>query len=45
MESASNDFLEMIDQPPEDNNGAGKDDVQMAMRSPMLDDDPFRRKE
>ena len=46
MESASNEFLDLLDEPPAENNGDNGSDLQMAMRSHVAEqEDPFQRKE
>jgi len=45
MESASNEFLDVLDEPRAENNGGNGDELQLAMRPHLAEQDPFQRKE
>jgi|WetSurMetagenome_2_1015567.scaffolds.fasta_scaffold19739_4 biopolymer transport protein ExbB len=45
MESASNEFLDLLDEPSGEHNGDNGNELQMLMRSQLAEQDPFQRKE
>lgn len=45
MESASNEFLDLLDEPPSGNNGNNGDEPHVVVRSQAVEHDPFRPKE
>jgi biopolymer transport protein ExbB len=45
MESASNEFLDLLDEPSAEYNGDNGKELEMVMRSRLAEQDPFQRKE
>jgi biopolymer transport protein ExbB len=45
MESACNEFFDLLDQPAEESAGNNGSDVQVPARAPVVEADPFRRKD
>jgi biopolymer transport protein ExbB len=45
MESASNEFLDLLDEPSVEYNGDNGKELEMVMRSRLAEQDPFQRKE